>query len=32
MKYVSFPQWMRRFAPGLAIVSIARVLMGPLAA
>jgi len=32
MKYVSFPQWMRRFAPGLAIVSIGLVLMVPLAA
>src|SRR2546426_6422888 len=32
MKYVSFPQWMRRFAPGLTIVSIALVLMVPLAA
>jgi hypothetical protein len=32
MKYVSFPQWIGRFAPGLVIVSFALVLMAPLAA
>src|SRR2546421_11785534 len=32
MQSLSFPQWMRRFAPAFAIVSIALVLMAPLAA
>jgi multiple sugar transport system substrate-binding protein len=32
MKYVSSPQWIRRIAPGLAIVSLVLVLMAPLAA
>jgi multiple sugar transport system substrate-binding protein len=32
MQCVSFPQWVRRFAPGISIVTIALVLMLPLAA
>ena len=32
MQYVSFLQWVRRFAPRIAIISIALVLVLPLAA